>query len=82
MSQEAPIIVDSSKGEFYKQSLYYALGHFSKFIHANSTRTELTVEKNKDSHSEKVKFGPSSSSFDGIASTNPDGSTTVILYNP
>lgn len=82
MSQEAPIIVDSSKGEFYKQPLYYALGHFSKFIYTNSTRIGLTVEKNQDSHGEKLKFGPSSSFFDGIASTNPDGSTTIILYNP
>lgn len=28
----APIIVNATSNEFYKQPLYYAIGHFSKLI--------------------------------------------------
>lgn len=29
---DAPIIVNSAADEFYKQPMFYAIGHFSKFI--------------------------------------------------
>lgn len=29
---DSPIIVDKEKGQFYKQPMFYALGHFSRFI--------------------------------------------------
>jgi glucosylceramidase len=30
---DAPIIVNASGGEFYKQPMYYILGHFRLFFH-------------------------------------------------
>lgn len=33
---DSPILVDKSKNEFYKQPMYYALGHFSRFFKADS----------------------------------------------
>uniref|UniRef100_A0A914VCT6 Glucosylceramidase n=2 Tax=Plectus sambesii TaxID=2011161 RepID=A0A914VCT6_9BILA len=40
---DAPILIDASKGEFYKQPMYYIMGHFSKFIRPNSVRVGLTM---------------------------------------
>uniref|UniRef100_A0A663N255 Glucosylceramidase n=1 Tax=Athene cunicularia TaxID=194338 RepID=A0A663N255_ATHCN len=42
---DSPIIVDSSKDIFYKQPMFYHLGHFSKFIPEGSQRVGLTVSK-------------------------------------
>jgi len=38
---DSPIIVNATSGEFYKQPLFYALGHFSKFLPVNSFRIGL-----------------------------------------
>ncbi|CAH0481893.1 unnamed protein product [Peronospora belbahrii] len=41
---DAPILVDASNGaEFYKQPIYYFLGHFSKFVPAGSQRIKLSL---------------------------------------
>ena len=39
---DAPIIVDKKSGEFYKQPMYYHLGHHSKFVPENSVRIGVT----------------------------------------
>lgn len=146
MSQEAPIIINATSDEFYKQPFYYGLGHFSKFMYPDSVRIGLTIEssgattveiadiqKSKTTstttttkgnpqpsggpHSGDPGPNPTGGSFTGganptggghsggphtggghsgavvptkstlttcvgVASTNPDGSTTVILVNP
>lgn len=33
---DSPVIVNKEKREFYKQPMYYALGHFSRFMRPNS----------------------------------------------
>ncbi|NWU49941.1 GLCM Glucosylceramidase, partial [Dromas ardeola] len=38
---DSPVIVDSSKDVFYKQPMFYHLGHFSKFIPEGSRRVGL-----------------------------------------
>ena len=30
---DAPIIVNEAEGEFYKQPMYYALGHISRYLY-------------------------------------------------
>lgn len=40
---DSPIIVDASKNEFYKQPMYYALAHFSRFLRPNSTRVATEI---------------------------------------
>ncbi|XP_054252903.1 lysosomal acid glucosylceramidase-like [Indicator indicator] len=42
---DSPVIVDSSKNLFYKQPMFYHLGHFSKFIPEGSQRVGLAVSK-------------------------------------
>ncbi|XP_045476570.1 putative glucosylceramidase 4 [Harmonia axyridis] len=43
---DSPIIVNSTAGEFYKQPMYYAIGHFSKFIPVGSVRIEAVSNLN------------------------------------
>lgn len=37
---DAPIIVNSKRDEYYKSPMFYALGHFSRFVEPNSTRLD------------------------------------------
>ena len=41
---DAAIIVNSTANEFLKQPMFYAMGHFSKFIPENSVRVDVNVE--------------------------------------
>ncbi|PIC31201.1 hypothetical protein B9Z55_011974 [Caenorhabditis nigoni] len=43
---DAPIIVNRTAQEFYKQPMFYALGHFSKFLPRGSTRVFTKVDGN------------------------------------
>ncbi|KAK3879334.1 hypothetical protein Pcinc_016091 [Petrolisthes cinctipes] len=40
---DSPIIINTDAGEFYKQPMFYALGHFSKFIPPGSIRMASSV---------------------------------------
>jgi glucosylceramidase len=37
---DSPIIVNATGGEFYKQPMFYHLGHFSKFVPMGSVRID------------------------------------------
>ena len=37
---DSPIIVNGTSNEFYKQPMYYVLGHFSRFLRPGSVRVE------------------------------------------
>ena len=52
---DGPIIVNASANEFYKQPLFYAMGHFSKFIPENSIRVDVKVESSAK-HFHQVAF--------------------------
>ncbi|CAB02924.1 Putative glucosylceramidase 3 [Caenorhabditis elegans] len=43
---DSPIIVNRTAQEFYKQPMFYALGHFSKFLPRGSTRVFTKIEGN------------------------------------
>lgn len=51
---DAPIIVNVEAQEYYKQPMYYALAHFTRFLPAGSVRLNTTSEK--DSPVEVVAF--------------------------
>ena len=40
---DAPILVDADAGVFYKQPMYYALAHFSRFLPPGSVRVGLSL---------------------------------------
>lgn len=37
---DAPVIVNAERDEYYKSPMFYALGHFSRFVEPNSTRLD------------------------------------------
>uniref|UniRef100_A0A1B6LQ32 Glucosylceramidase n=2 Tax=Graphocephala atropunctata TaxID=36148 RepID=A0A1B6LQ32_9HEMI len=48
---DAAIIVNETSGEFYKNPMFYALGHFSKFIPPGSRRVDVQSSLNNGSDS-------------------------------
>ncbi|XP_066942035.1 lysosomal acid glucosylceramidase-like [Macrobrachium rosenbergii] len=67
MSADGPIIVNPEKDEFYKNPMFYGLGHFSKFVKQGAVRLELTSD---DPHS-----------LESAAFRNEDGTRVVIILN-
>ena len=63
---DSPIIVNASADEFYKQPMYYAMGHFSKFVVPGSKMIELI---NKPSDIDMLTF------------LRPDNSIAALLGN-
>ena len=63
---DAPIIVNPEDGEFYKQPMYYALGHISRFIPPGSVRVGLDVGSNP---------------VQAVAFRRPDNTYAVVLLN-
>lgn len=41
---DSPIIIDGTKNEFYKQPMYYALAHFSRFFKPKSVRVGTQIK--------------------------------------
>ncbi|XP_069650502.1 lysosomal acid glucosylceramidase isoform X2 [Haliaeetus albicilla] len=67
---DSPIIVDSSKDVFYKQPMFYHLGHFSKFIPEGSQRMGLAVSK-------KCR----QCELEHSAFLRPDGAIVLVVLN-
>jgi glucosylceramidase len=63
----APIIVDLEKDEVYFTPLYYVMVHFSKFIRPGAVKIGCRID-----HNELI----------ATAVKNPDGTITVIVFNP
>ncbi|EPB74231.1 O-Glycosyl hydrolase family 30 [Ancylostoma ceylanicum] len=42
---DSPIIVNAAKQEYYKQPMWYAMGHFSKFVRPDSYRIKSLFEE-------------------------------------
>lgn len=59
----------TNKSEFYKQPIFYVLGHFSKFIPPGSVR----IESNLD--------GYRSNQIEAVAFLCPDETIAIIFYN-
>lgn len=62
---DSPIIVNPETDEFYKQPMYYALKHFSRFVDRDSERISIT----------------DSSYVKSTAFTTPSNEVVVVLYN-
>ncbi|NXJ70415.1 GLCM Glucosylceramidase, partial [Rostratula benghalensis] len=67
---DSPIIVDSSKDVFYKQPMFYHLGHFSKFIPEGSRRVGLHSSR-------RCLICP----LEHVAVLRPDGAVVLVVLN-
>ncbi|XP_076767210.1 lysosomal acid glucosylceramidase-like [Xylocopa sonorina] len=65
ISVDAAIIANPEKDEFYKQPIYYAIQHFSKFVVRDSVRISVT-------DTDTIK---------STAFQTPSGEVVVVLYN-
>jgi len=65
---DAPIIVNASANEFYKQPMFYAMGHFSKYIPEDSIALD-------------VKITNGTRDLMATAFRRPDGMRTVVILN-
>ncbi|GLV40112.1 Glucocerebrosidase 1a [Carabus blaptoides fortunei] len=63
---DSPIIVNKTAQEFYKQPMFYALGHFSKFIPPGSIR---------------IKSSVSTGDLKITAFLRPDNGISLIVFN-
>jgi glucosylceramidase len=66
-THSAPIIVNPEAGEFYKNTQYYAMAHFSKFLPPGTVRIDGKVEEEGT-----LELG---------VFERPDGGTVVIVVN-
>ncbi|XP_076767222.1 lysosomal acid glucosylceramidase-like isoform X2 [Xylocopa sonorina] len=62
---DSPIIVNPDNDEFYKQPMYYALKHFSRFVDRGSVRVSIT----------------DTDDIRATAFVTPSGEVVVVLYN-
>ncbi|XP_048144480.1 lysosomal acid glucosylceramidase-like isoform X2 [Corvus hawaiiensis] len=67
---DSPVIVDGSKDIFYKQPMFYHLGHFSKFIPEGSRRVGL--------HSSRRCL---LCQLEHVAVVRPDGALVLVVLN-
>ncbi|XP_045599901.1 putative glucosylceramidase 3 isoform X2 [Procambarus clarkii] len=63
---DAPIIVNAEAGEFYKQPMFYALGHFSKFVLPGA---------------ERITSSTTQTTLESVAFNDPSGRGVVVLLN-
>ncbi|XP_043654207.1 lysosomal acid glucosylceramidase [Drosophila teissieri] len=69
---DAPIIVNAtSRAEMYKQPIFYAIGHFSKFLPPDSVRIETRIENQLNPFTQ----------LSAVGFQRPDGSVALIIYN-
>lgn len=67
---DSPIVVNATADEFYKQPMYYAIAHVSKYVPPGSVRIDTSISL--------------AASFAGIQSTGflrPDGAVVLIIHN-
>ncbi|XP_011634445.1 glucosylceramidase-like [Pogonomyrmex barbatus] len=64
---DSPIIINHTANEFYKQPMFYALGHFSKYVPPKSVRIG-TISENTEG-------------IQNIAFSTPDGATVLVILN-
>ena len=65
---DAPIIIDKEKQIFYKNPMFYALGHITRFLAEGSTILETSLETN-------------GTDVSAVSAVRPDGGIAVVLLN-
>ncbi|XP_063240974.1 lysosomal acid glucosylceramidase-like [Bacillus rossius redtenbacheri] len=67
-SADSPVIIHKTTDEFYKQPMFYAIGHFSAFVPPGSRRMGL-------------RAASGGSSLEAVAFLRPDNVTVVVFHN-
>nr|CAD7420397.1 unnamed protein product [Timema poppensis] len=64
---DAAVIVNATADEFYKQPMFYALGHFSKFVPEGSVRVQVNLSTN--------------TGIQAVAFRTPSDCLVIVFYN-
>jgi glucosylceramidase len=75
---DAPVLVDTERGEVYYQSSYYYLGHFSRFIRPQARRVDIAVNSYMTPATIDGRMG---NMMEFCAFKNIDGSLALIAMN-
>ncbi|XP_067666262.1 lysosomal acid glucosylceramidase-like isoform X2 [Haliotis asinina] len=78
---DSPVIVNATAKEFYKQPMFYALGHFSKFIVPGAKRISL-YESGAVETIETVAFLLPDDSVVLVIHNSLDGEYSMTLHDP
>ncbi|XP_046675126.1 putative glucosylceramidase 4 [Homalodisca vitripennis] len=78
---EASVIINATRGEFYKQPIFYVLGHFSKFIQPGAKRIDVTISQDSISaHGKKFQGEMNvSTTASPFPTRKPDPPSNVVL---
>jgi len=74
---DAPIIVNANADEFYKQPMFYFLGHFSRFVPPGSVRIDSQLWGPAYNGTAGVAANP----VESVAFDTPDGQRVLVLLN-
>ncbi|KAJ8927687.1 hypothetical protein NQ314_019823 [Rhamnusium bicolor] len=66
---DSPIIVNATAQEFYKQPMFYALGHFSKFVIPGSVRLDISCNHQQENNIKALAF------------LRPDNLIALVVFN-
>lgn len=78
---DAAIIVNASAKEYYRQPSYYALAHFSKFLHEGTHRVGNKVTTEDRASNLITSDGAAPKSPQVATFVRPDGATVLIVLN-
>lgn len=67
---DAPIIVNAERDEYYKSPMFYAIGHFSRFVPPNSTRLDHRLANARYDHP-----------FEAVAFYTPQDYIVIVVLN-
>ncbi|XP_049950381.1 lysosomal acid glucosylceramidase-like isoform X2 [Schistocerca serialis cubense] len=67
---DASIVANATADEFYKQPMYYAIAHFSRFVPRGSRRVSLQMDSDANS-----------TDVEGVAFLTPQDDVVVVLQN-
>ena len=75
---DAPVLVDTDRGEIHYQSSYYYIGHFSRFIQPQAQRVDFAVDSYMTPATVDGRMG---NMMECCAFKNPDNSLVFIVMN-
>lgn len=67
---DSTIIVNATSGEFYKQPMFYVLGHFSKFLSPGSVRIGMSAQRRSADTNIQV-----------LAFRQPNSKISIMIFN-
>lgn len=67
---DAPIIVNAKRDEYYKSPMFYAIGHFSRFVRPGSTRLDYRIANARFDYP-----------LEAVAFHDPDDHIVIVVLN-